>query len=121
MSASYKFNRNLILVYPAAETWMPYIEANRRILAMSRKLKMAMVAAMLALTATGAAQARGDNFDRGGFGSVFDQPHYRYFGGFKSGPAYFVPGRGIVNEPCQMPTSACSMTSASPANGVIRE
>jgi hypothetical protein len=75
---------------------------------MSRNLKLAMVAAMLALTATGAAQARGENFDRGGFGSVFDQSHYRYYGDPKSGPAYFVPGRGIVNEPCQMPSSACS-------------
>jgi hypothetical protein len=87
---------------------MPSIEANRRILAMSRNLTMAMVAAMLALAATGAAQARGAYFDRGGFGSAFDQPHYRYYGGFKSGPAYFVPGRGIVNESCELPTSACS-------------
>jgi hypothetical protein len=75
---------------------------------MSHILRMVTVLAMLGLVATGSAQARGEKFDRGGFGSVFDQPLYRYYGGFKSGPAFFVPGRGIVNEPCQMPTSACS-------------
>jgi hypothetical protein len=53
MSAGYKFNRKLILVHPAAETWTPSIEANRRIFAMSRNLKIAMVAAMLAFAATG--------------------------------------------------------------------
>jgi hypothetical protein len=74
---------------------------------MSSNLKMATVAIMLALSATGAAHARG-NLDRVGFGSVVGQSQYRYYGGPKSGPAYFVPGRGIVNEPCQMPTSACS-------------
>jgi hypothetical protein len=25
-----------------------------------------------------------------------------------SGPPIFVPGRGIINEPCGLPTSACS-------------
>jgi hypothetical protein len=72
---------------------------------------MATVGVTLAFAATGAAQARG-NFDRGGFGSVFDS-HADY-----AGPAYasttsvgsyrFVPGRGIVGESCDLPSSTCS-------------
>jgi hypothetical protein len=30
-----------------------------------------------------------------------------YLGDY-SGPPIFVPGRGIINEPCGLPTSACS-------------
>jgi hypothetical protein len=26
----------------------------------------------------------------------------------ESGPAYFIPGRGILNEPCDLPSSTCS-------------
>jgi hypothetical protein len=75
---------------------------------MSRNLKMATVAAMLAFAATGVAQARGANFDRGGFSATRGYPGYaapvtpfvRSWG--------FVPGRGIVGESCDLPTSACS-------------
>ena len=78
---------------------------------MSHILRMATLGVTLAFAATGAAQARG-NFDRGAFGSVFDS-HAGY-----AGPAYasttsvgsyrFVPGRGIVGESCDLPSSACS-------------
>ena len=75
---------------------------------MLRILRMTMVGIMLAFAATGVAQARG-NFDRGGVGSVFDQSHPGYAGPMYSSPSWkFVPGRGIVGESCEMPTSACS-------------
>jgi hypothetical protein len=79
---------------------------------MSHILRMAAVGVMLALAATGVAQARG-NFDRGGFGSAFDQSHPGYAGPVYSsttsvGSYGFVPGRGIVGESCDLPTSACS-------------
>jgi hypothetical protein len=91
---------------------MSSIEANKRTFAMSRNLKMATVAIMLALTATGAAQARG-NFDRHPHPFAHTQTQGSPFG--YAGPGHwstsvarFVPGRGIVGESCDLPTSACS-------------
>ena len=70
---------------------------------MSHILRMATVIAMLAFAATGVAQARHIN------------PHHNYVRSGYAGPVYssapvahFVPGRGIVGESCDLPTSACS-------------
>jgi hypothetical protein len=67
---------------------MSFIKANRRTFAMSRDLKMATVAIMLAFAVAGAANTRG-NFDRNPhpFAQAETQvPHYttRYCGGPKS-------------------------------------
>jgi hypothetical protein len=70
---------------------------------MSHILKKTTVIALLAFAATGIAQARPVNYQ-----------HYQFQPGY-AGPVYsqtpsarFVPGRGIVGESCEMPTSACS-------------
>jgi hypothetical protein len=80
---------------------------------MSHILRMATVGVMLAFAATGAAQARG-NFDRGGFGSVFDQSQAGYAGPVYSStssvrkPVEFVLGRGMTGVACDMPSSTSS-------------
>jgi hypothetical protein len=95
-------------ILPPITRCHPSKRSNKRKFSMSHNLRMATAVAMLAFAITGAAHARGANFDRGGFASVFDPPHYRYYGGPKSGPAYFVPGHGILGESCDLPASACS-------------
>jgi hypothetical protein len=73
---------------------------------MANILRKATLIAMLAFAATGIAQARAVNYQ-----------HYQFQSGY-AGPVYsspssaatwrFVPGRGLVGESCEMPTSACS-------------
>ena len=70
---------------------------------MSHILKMATVIGMLAFAATGVAESRPIYFRN-------NQPQPGYAGQmFATAPAaQFVPGRGIVGESCDMPSSACS-------------
>jgi hypothetical protein len=73
---------------------------------MSHTLGMATVVIMLAFTATGVGQARAVNYQHHYF-------HAGYAGPVNSqatsvGSWEFVPGRGIVGESCELPTSACS-------------
>jgi hypothetical protein len=69
---------------------------------MSRSLGMAAAVIMIAFAATGVAQARAkynDNNARPGYaGQVYSSTPV----------ARFVPGRGIVGESCDMPSSVCS-------------
>jgi hypothetical protein len=71
---------------------------------MSKVLNTTTAIIMLGLAATGAAHARGSNHH--------DYEHLRpgYAGPvYSSAPvAQFVPGRGIVGESCDLPSSACS-------------
>jgi hypothetical protein len=68
---------------------------------MSRDLGMATAVIMIAFAATGVAQARAkcnDNNGRPGYaGQVYS-----------STPVAHLPGRGIVGESCDMPSSVCS-------------
>jgi hypothetical protein len=68
---------------------------------MSHNLRMATIAVVLAFAAMGSANARTLNHNQlypGYAGEVYP-----------SAPAaHFVPGRGIVGESCDLPTSACS-------------
>jgi hypothetical protein len=78
---------------------------------MSHILRMATIGVMLAFAATGVAQARGANFDRGSFGTA------TYHQGY-AGPAYsstnrplwpwYVPQLGVQGLACDMPSSTCS-------------
>jgi hypothetical protein len=68
--------------------------------------RMAAVAVMLAFAATGVAHARSVNYQDYNF-------HAGYTGRVYSSPSSvgsqgFVPGRGIVGESCDLPSSACS-------------
>jgi hypothetical protein len=67
---------------------------------MSKSLNVAAAIIMLGLAAMGSANARGLNHN---------QLHTGYAGPvYSSAPvAHFVPGRGIVGESCDLPTSAC--------------
>jgi hypothetical protein len=81
------------------------IKPNKTSFAMSHILGMATVCVMLAFATMGTAQARPVNYK-----------HYQFQPGY-AGPVYsspssgatwrFVPGRGLVGESCEMPTSAC--------------
>ena len=53
----------------------------------------------LAFAATGVADARALNHN---------QPRPGYDGPVYSAPSEFLPGRGIVDESCDLPSSACS-------------
>jgi hypothetical protein len=84
---------------------MPFLRPNKRIFVVSHILGRATVIAMLAFTATGVAQARPINYQHNHFrsgyaGAVYSSPT-------SVGRFGFVPGRGIVGESCELPTSAC--------------
>ena len=68
---------------------------------MSHNLRIATVAVVLAFAAMGSANARALNHNH---------PHPGYAGPASAlrEPWAFVPGRGIVGESCDLPTSACS-------------
>jgi len=84
----------------------------------SKKLRLALVAglvvsaaALVAQTDLAFAQRRGDGRTLGpayGPGGAYDIVAPGVYMGDYSGPPIFVPGRGIINEPCGLPTSACS-------------
>jgi hypothetical protein len=67
---------------------------------MSRNLRMATVAVILAFAATGSANARALNHNQ-------PQPGYAGPASALHEPWEFVPGRGIIDEACDLPTSAC--------------
>jgi len=83
-----------------------------------KKLSVALVAglvvsaaALVAETDLAFAQRRADSRTLGsayGPGGAYDIVAPGIYMGDYSGPPIFVPGRGIVNEPCGLPTSACS-------------
>jgi hypothetical protein len=89
--------------HPIADRYMPSIQPIKRTFAMFHNLSLATVAVMLAFAATGVAHARpmyfhNNNVRPGYAGQVYS-----------SAPVeQFVPGRGIVGESCDMPSSACS-------------
>jgi hypothetical protein len=67
-------------------------------------------AALVAGTNLASAQYRGDGWTVGpayGPGGAYMAAPGMYVGDY-AGPPIFVPGRGIINEPCGLPTSACS-------------
>jgi hypothetical protein len=70
------------------------------------------VAAVSVTLATGVAFAQ-DRADAWTLGPPYGHGGAHYFIapgmylGASPGPPIFVPGRGIVNEPCALPTSAC--------------
>ena len=68
---------------------------------MSHNLRIATVAVILGFAAMGSANARALNHNH---------PHPGYAGPASAlqEPWEFVPGRGIVGESCDLPTSACS-------------
>jgi hypothetical protein len=68
--------------------------------------RMATAAVMLAFAATGVAQARPINYQHYNFHAGYDGPVYS--SPSSVGSWGFVPGRGIVGESCELPTSACS-------------
>jgi hypothetical protein len=84
----------------------------------SKKLYFALVAglavsaaALVAETDLAFAQRRADGRTLGpayGPGGANDIVAPGIYLGDYSGPPIFVPGRGIINEPCGLPTSACS-------------
>jgi hypothetical protein len=80
-------------------------KTNKGTFVMVHILRMTTAVAILAFAATGVAQARPFNYQHG---------HFRGYAGpvYSStssvGPAQFVPGRGIIGESCDMPSSACS-------------
>jgi hypothetical protein len=69
-------------------------------------LKKATLIATLALAATGIAQARPVNYQHSQFQSGYAGPVYS--SPSSAATLRFVPGRGLVGESCEMPTSACS-------------
>jgi hypothetical protein len=83
----------------------------------SKDLRLALV---VGLTVASAALVAGTNLasaqnraDRWTLGPGYGPGAYGFVGpgmyvGDYSGPPIFVPGRGIINEPCGLPTSACS-------------
>jgi hypothetical protein len=91
---------------------------SREVLAMSSKglrctlLAGLAVASVLAVETNPAfAQNRADGWTLGpsyGPGGAYDIVAPGMYVGDHSGPPIFVPGRGIINEPCGLPTSACS-------------
>jgi hypothetical protein len=72
---------------------------------------LALAATVLAAeTNLAFAQDRADAWRLGpsyGPGGAYDIVAPGMYGDY-SGPPIFVPGRGIINEPCGLPTSACS-------------
>ena len=79
---------------------------------MSHILRIATVGVMLAFAATGAAHARG-NFDRGGFGTAFNDSHLGYAGLVHSQTQrelwpWYAPQQGVLGLACDMPSSTCS-------------
>jgi hypothetical protein len=88
--------------HPIADPYMLSIQPIKRTFAMFHDLRMGTVAVMLVFAATGVAHARpiyfhNNNVRHGYAGQVYS-----------SAPVEFVPGRGIVGESCDMPSSACS-------------
>jgi hypothetical protein len=83
----------------------------------SNNLRLALVAgfavvsaALVAGTNLASAQNRADRWTFGpayGPGGAYGIVSPGVYGDY-SGPPIFVPGRGIINEPCGLPTSACS-------------
>ena len=73
---------------------------------MSHILRMATVIVMLAFAATGVAQARPFNYQHDHFRAGYAGPVYSSTSSVR--PWQFVPGRGIIGESCELPTSACS-------------
>ena len=68
-------------------------------------------AALVAGTNMASAQNRADRWTFGpayGPGGPYDAVGPGAYEGDYSGPPIFVPGRGIINQPCGLPTSACS-------------
>jgi hypothetical protein len=63
------------------------------------------VIVMLAFAATGGVQARYANYRHRDFHAAYAGPMYSSTPSVESGE--FVPGRGIVGESCDLPTSAC--------------
>jgi hypothetical protein len=84
----------------------------------SKNLRLALVAglavasaALVAGTNMASAQNRADRWTFGpayGPGGPYDAVGPGAYEGDYSGPPIFVPGRGIINQPCGLPTSACS-------------
>jgi hypothetical protein len=93
-----------LVEHSIADPYMRSIRPIKRTFAMFRNFRMATVAIMLAFATTGVAHARSIN-------------HHTFQAGY-AGPVYssrssvgswgFVPGRGIVGESCDLPSSACS-------------
>jgi hypothetical protein len=83
----------------------------------SKNLRLALVAgfavasaALVAGANMASAQNRADRWTFGpayGPGGAYGMVPPGVYGDY-SGPPIFVPGRGIINEPCGLPTSACS-------------
>jgi hypothetical protein len=84
----------------------------------SKDLRLALVvglavvsAALVAGTNLASAQNRADAWTLGPAyppGGAYDIVAPGMYVDDYSGPPIFVPGRGIINEPCGLPTSACS-------------
>ena len=73
---------------------------------MSQILRMGTVIVMLAFAATGVAQARPFIYRHDHFRAGYAGPAYSSTSSVT--PWQFVPGRGIIGESCELPTSACS-------------
>jgi hypothetical protein len=84
----------------------------------SKNLRLALVtglavasAALLAGTNMASAQNRADRRTFGpayGPGGPYGAVGPGAYEGDYSGPPIFVPGVGVINQPCGLPTSACS-------------
>jgi len=81
----------------------------------SKSLRCTLAVGVAVVSATLAAdiafaQDRADAWRLGpsyGPGGAYDIVAPGMYGDNYSGPPIFVPGRGIINEPCGLPTSAC--------------
>jgi len=86
------------------------MSSNNLRLALAAGLAVAS-AALIAGTNMASAQNRADRWTFGpayGPGGAYGIVPPGVHVGDYSGPPIFVPGRGIINEPCGLPTSACS-------------
>ena len=81
-------------------------KTNKGTFVMGSILRMTTAVAILAFAATGVAQARPFNYQYDHFRAGYAGPAYSSTSSVT--PWQFVPGRGIIGESCELPTSACS-------------
>jgi hypothetical protein len=89
-----------------ADPYMRSIQPIKRTFAMFHNFRTATVAVMLAFAATSGTHARPINYRHNDFHAGYAGPVYS--SPSSVGSRGFVPGRGIVGESCDLPSSACS-------------
>jgi hypothetical protein len=97
---------NFLMAHSIADPHMRSIRPIKRTFAMFHNFRMATVAVMLPFAATGTAHAHPINYQHHTFQAGYAGPVYS--SPSASGSWGFVPGRGIVGESCDLPSSACS-------------